>query len=823
MDVFVIDMIPQSLSGEQNQDSEPSLAVNPANPLQAAATAFTPDPLSGPLAPIFVTSDGGKSWALNLIVPGAGTGIGIYLPTADITIRFGGKSNVLYAGILRGDTVAMNILRTANFLSPTVMTILEPRANEDQPWVQATTAENVGGAPDRVYVGNNNFNVSPTATVDLSLSAATAAPPAGFAPHALTTRIPTGGQNGPSIRPVVHDDGTVYVAYFNWTTPAAIPHTTDVVVARDDNWGQGVPPFNDLIDPGDLLAGLRVAPGVSLPWANFSFLGQERVGSHISIAIDPRDSSVVYLAWADFPTGVAPYTIHLRRSRDRGLTWSGDLRLIPNGINPALAINRKGHVGFLYQTLTNSGATWETHVEISSNGFQGQYWTAVLAQTPSAAPAVGLLPYLGDYVYLQALEKDFYGVFSANNTPDHANFPNGVVFQRNVNFATKTLLDVDNITPVPISIDPFFFKVTVKSGDVATAIADNGDFGNVCLGSFVNEMLTINNPGDDRLKIFSITTAPADFQAPSVLSYPLVVEPGDSIDVMIRFRPTSLGNKAGTITITSDDPASPHIVRIRGECPAPRLTLVLANKGAFAKTCVGSFTDEKLVLSNSGHCPLTVRSISVSSPDFIVPEVLAFPLTIAPGGFLPIPIRFQPTSFGPKSATVTILSDDPASPATIGVSGDAPSGRLAVTGSTIFGPVKCCCREQRTISICNDGECALHVSHVGFKHRHRYFRLINNPFPATLHPGSCLNVVIQYIAKEKMPRACELVIKSDDPTDPVRCLDLLAATIWDCCCERCGERCKDCRCGGGRECCKDRRRECCDDDDEHERAHEDDD
>ena len=320
MDVSIVNMIPKSLSGETNQDSEPSLAVNPANPLQAAATAFTPDPLNGEPAPIYVTTDGGNTWALNLIVPGAGTGLGFYIPTADITLRFGGKSNVLYAGTIRADTVVLNILRTANFLSPTVMTVLETRGpflQEDQPWVQATTAEKVGGAPDRVYVGNNNFNTSPiTATVDFSLDAATAAPPAGLNPSALTARTPAGGQNGPSIRPVMHQDGTVYVAFFNWTTPAAIPFTADVVVCRDDNWGQGAPPFNDLVD-SDGFAGLRVAPGVQIPWANFSFLGQERVGSHISIAVDPRNSSVVYLAWADFPTGVAPYTIHLRRSRDR--------------------------------------------------------------------------------------------------------------------------------------------------------------------------------------------------------------------------------------------------------------------------------------------------------------------------------------------------------------------------------------------------------------------------------------------------------------------------------------------------------------------------
>lgn len=815
MDVFVVNMIPRSLSGETNQDSEPSLAVNPANPLQAAATAFTPDPLSGPLAPIFVTSDGGKTWALNLIVPGAGTGIGVYFPTADITLRFGGRSNVLYAGILRGDTVAMNILRTANFLSPTVMTVMESRGNEDQPWVRAATAEHVGGTPDRVYVGSNNFNVSPTATVDLSLDAANAPPPAGFGPNALTARIPAGGQNGPSIRPVLHQDGTVYVAYFNWTTPAAIPFTADVVVCRDDNWGQGAPPFNDLIDPGDHLAGLRVAPGVQIPWANFSFLGQERVGSHISIAIDPRNSSVVYLAWADFPAGNPPYSIHLRRSRDRGATWSGDLRLIPNGINPALAINDEGDVGFLYQTLTNSGATWETHVEISGNGFHGQWWSAVLAATPSGVPAVGPLPYLGDYVFLQAVGSDFYGVFSANNTPDHANFPCGVSYQRNADFTTKTLLDVSGINPVAVSIDPFFFKVAVPAAKVVTAIADSGNFGRVCLGGFADELLTINNAGGARLKISSITAAPADFEAPSVLSYPIVVDPGDSIDVAIRFRPITHGGKTGTITIISNDPHSPHKLRVSGDCPAPRLAVVMADKGSFPHTCVGSFNDEQLLLSNPGHCPLTIRAIISNAADFVVAEVLSYPLIIAPGGFLPVPIRFEPTSFGNKTAIISVDSDDPASPAEISVFGHVPSGEIAVAGSPDFGGVPCCTRAQHTLSVCNVGPCPLHVSHVGFRHPRKHYRLINNPFPATLHPGSCLGVVIQYTAKEHVARGCELEIRSNDPREPVKHVEVLAYTIWDCCCG--GEQSKccgkaECNCGCGKGC----RRQDCDDDDDDE-------
>ena len=58
-----------------------------------------------------------------------------------------------------------------------------------------------------------------------------------------------------------------------------------------------------------------------------------------------------------------------------------------------------------------------------------------------------------------AVGRDFYGVFSANNTPDMANFPQGVKYQRNVNFGTGKLLAVDNVTEVRPSIDPFFFKV----------------------------------------------------------------------------------------------------------------------------------------------------------------------------------------------------------------------------------------------------------------------------------------------------------------------------------------------------------------------------
>ena len=83
-----------------------------------------------------------------------------------------------------------------------------------------------------------------------------------------------------------------------------------------------------------------------------------------------------------------------------------------------------------------------------------------MAKVQAGRPALKFDPYLGDYAHLMAVGKDFYGVFSANNTPRKTNFPNGVVYQRNANWTTNTLLDIDNKSPVNASIDPFFFKVT---------------------------------------------------------------------------------------------------------------------------------------------------------------------------------------------------------------------------------------------------------------------------------------------------------------------------------------------------------------------------
>src|SRR5882762_821586 len=449
--VKVVDLIPSSLSGETNQDSEPFLAIQTANPQVMVASAFTPNPVSSSgNAPVYVSQDGGNSWVLNAITP-------VQRMTCDITHALAPGENHprgdLHAGTLAcAASITLNESETTDVSSGTAMSVQSSRNNVDQPFVRALAISN----SDHIYVGLNDFNQTNghTATVDVSLDGG-----ATYKSFSIESRKTT-GQDGPSVRPAVAADNTVYAAFFGWRKFDGKTATSDVVVVRDDAGGIGPNAFQALRDQSDKLPGRLVVKRVSIPWSNSPTLGQERIGSTLSIAVDPNNSSIVYVGWADRGSKKDIYTLHVRRSADRGATWSkSDLphTTISNATNIALAVASNGVAALLYQQLTNG--RWVTHVVQSHNAFVNVQDT-ILASVPANEPAQQFLPYLGDYDYLLSVGNEFRGVFCANNTPDRANFPSGVTYQRAADFSAKTLTDGSG-NRVAISIDPFYFSVPV--------------------------------------------------------------------------------------------------------------------------------------------------------------------------------------------------------------------------------------------------------------------------------------------------------------------------------------------------------------------------
>ena len=474
--VQVVDLIPPPYSYETNQDSEPNISVSSLHADHLAASAFTPGPFDqaskfcpDSLSPVFVSSDSGVSWSLNCIVP-------TYPSTFDITLRYGPISDDLYASVLLNNSSQLEVLRETSTAASTPMEVLLTRTPFDQPYLE--TARLNGG--ESVLVGENNCCGMPAAVGGRSASVDISLNPGAVHPTFLKTVLEqreTYGDDLASVRVAVHEaDSTVYALFSGLTglSDDQSTYLTSLSIVRDDRGGTSSPPFQALKDASDGKVGRLIAKNVSMP---DGYLGNQRLSSqsHCSIAADPRQipNYPVYVAWVDSDGSGLP-SLHVSVSLDKGLNWfsrsvdAGGKSAIPNATNPALAVNQDGVVALIYQQLTSG--MWETHIILSADGF-GTKSDIVLSRFPDAEVARQFDPFIGDYLHLLALGRDFYGIFSASNKPDYTHFPfvstygkDKLIYQRDVDFEKGLLLDrANNIANVAPSIDPFFVKVTLQA------------------------------------------------------------------------------------------------------------------------------------------------------------------------------------------------------------------------------------------------------------------------------------------------------------------------------------------------------------------------
>jgi hypothetical protein len=185
--------------------------VNPNNPSEIVVAAFSaPDPAHPGIAPFFYSTDSGESWTLEYDIPAGPLGASGRI-TNDWTVAYGSTSNVLYTALLPADDESLNVLRGSDPSNPASFALLPTVLSDqpDNPWVTAITAsQGPDAGKDRVYIGYNG-NVVSGATVYMCLDAL--ASPAVFTAVKLEKR--SGRSTLPQVRPTIHRDGTVYVAF----------------------------------------------------------------------------------------------------------------------------------------------------------------------------------------------------------------------------------------------------------------------------------------------------------------------------------------------------------------------------------------------------------------------------------------------------------------------------------------------------------------------------------------------------------------------------------------------------------------------------------
>lgn len=453
--IRIVDIIPGSDSAETDQNSEPSLAVNPLDPQQIIAAAFGAIG-STASTPYFQSLDGGATWADYATLDSVDKSLawladGSAFLTALLRLRLGFFTDILtYAGTPT----------SGGFGSP--INTFEPRRVDslDQPWIRT-------GPSNHVYVAYNNLNnagaAGETASVNVSTDGGNT-----FTPVVIERLPAGGGQDAPAVRLAVNGN-TVYAAFTRWTAALDTDSfgeqrfTAQVVVVRSDDGGA---------DGFTALGSGGVGTVVAAPTGSFAnttnaplTLGQERTGSEMALAVDPNDPGHLVIAYSDAPgpTGSGQLQLIVAESFDSGQSWSSKF-LTPTSVRtaqPALAISADGTIGFLYDSYDPATDLLSQHLVQTSDDFATTSDTLLASET-NATPTATFSPYLGDFFDLEALGTSFYGVFSASNADNGSNaqFLSGTTFERSFSGTPGSAdfqLNDGAGNAVTASIDPFFF------------------------------------------------------------------------------------------------------------------------------------------------------------------------------------------------------------------------------------------------------------------------------------------------------------------------------------------------------------------------------
>ncbi len=170
--------------------------------------------------------------------------------------------------------------------------------------------------------------------------------------------------------------------------------------------------------------------------------------------------------------------------------------------------------------------------------------------------------------------------------------------------------------------------------------------------------LILSNTGKGTLQVSSIAS---DNQVFRVQPTSGTIAPGDSLQVVIVYLPTTAGQHTGRLTIQSNDPISPSLqVELTGATLGSIQPKINASSSLnFTSTPTNATITRDLVIQNTGNARLSISSIASSSEVF---RANADSLSIDPGSSRNITVSFAPSAEGQTSAKLTLLSDDPVTP-----------------------------------------------------------------------------------------------------------------------------------------------------------------
>ncbi|GAA5484526.1 choice-of-anchor D domain-containing protein [Haloferula sargassicola] len=324
------------------------------------------------------------------------------------------------------------------------------------------------------------------------------------------------------------------------------------------------------------------------------------------------------------------------------------------------------------------------------------------------------------------------------------------------------------------------------------------DFGSKRLAADgVERSISISNIGSDVLGGLSVSIDGAPDFAVSA-SPPTTIAPGGSTGFTVSFASQAEGLREAVLRIESNDAdESPFLIALRGIGIAPHIALSGPSGEALeygaatvdfgAQPVGGPFHELSITVTNTGTETLRNLDASVSAGDFS--PAGAFPASLEPGASAPLTLRFSAGATGPRSAILSITSDDDArSPFFVVLNGRGQAPEIAieqegsglVSGDSVaFGDAQVG-GTGATISLTLRNEGSLPLEGIALwltGSQASDFSFGDTILPSTVPVGESLDFEVTFHPSAIGDRSAQLRIASNDGDENPFVLDLRGAGV----------------------------------------------
>ena len=337
-------------------------------------------------------------------------------------------------------------------------------------------------------------------------------------------------------------------------------------------------------------------------------------------------------------------------------------------------------------------------------------------------------------------------------------------------------------------------------------VSDQSDFGSRPVGQPVERSFTLRNFGGSDLELTS--SAPDYLQILDADGFTLVdsvdgpvIQAGGEDTIRLRFDPT--GGWQGALYRFNSNVGSPRFVftghSAEGErniAVEGRNVLIASGDSSpdpfdgtdFGKAANGETVMGVFLIRNTGQETLNLSAASLAgATDFSILRQPRTPLGRDESSELRL--AFHPASAGEKTATVTIPSDDPDTPAfTFDIRGNglgAIAPEIAVSGNPDFGDVPWTdaptAPATRSFTIENTGDAPLRLTgpfpHVTFSGPDAGAFAVYRAAPGLIHPGDSAELILLFHPQKAGGHSATLTLHSNDADEPQTQIPLTANGI----------------------------------------------